>query len=108
LIARPTPGIDTLAREEYAAGAGILRRKVRRWKPRVVAFVGVTLYRALFGRTRAVTLGRQPERFEGAEVFVVPNPSGRNANYSYAEMRAAFEALAAAATPAARRRAHRA
>ena len=29
----------------------------------------------------------------GARVFVLPNPSGRNANYSYAEMLAAFKAL---------------
>src|SRR6476661_5747874 len=41
LIARPTPGIDTLRPAEYVAGIGILRRKVRRWKPKVVAFVGV-------------------------------------------------------------------
>src|SRR5207249_4303314 len=43
LVARPTPGIDTLRSEEYATGARILRKSVRRWKPRVVAFVGVTL-----------------------------------------------------------------
>jgi TDG/mug DNA glycosylase family protein len=67
LIARATPGIDTLRPEEYAAGERILRRKVRRWKPRVVAFVGVTLYRAVFKRQSAiaVVLGLQEETFEG-------------------------------------------
>jgi G:T/U-mismatch repair DNA glycosylase len=40
-----------------------------------------------------VALGLQPERFEGAQVFVLPNPSGRNANYSYAQMLKAFEGL---------------
>src|SRR3954466_14494537 len=94
LIARPTPGIDTLRPEEYAAGVAVLRRKVRRWKPETVAFVGVTLFRTVFNRrTGPVTLGLQPERLEGARVFVLPNPSGRNANYSYAEMLEAFTAL---------------
>ena len=97
LIARPTPGIDTLRREEYAAGVLTLGRKVRRWKPQVVAFVGVTLFRVVFGRRPGdkVALGLQPEVFEGARVFVLPNPSGRNANFSYQEMLAAFRALAA-------------
>jgi TDG/mug DNA glycosylase family protein len=95
LIARATPGIDTLRPDEYPAGERILRRKVRRWKPRVVAFVGVTLYRAVFHRPAAlaVSLGRQAETFEGAEVFVLPNPSGRNANFTYAEMLKAFRQL---------------
>jgi len=98
LVARATPGIDTLRPEEYKEGERILRRKVRRWKPRIVAFVGVTLFRAVFNRppALAVVLGRQPESFEGAEVFVLPNPSGRNANFTYAEMLKAFRRLARA------------
>ena len=73
----------------YVTGERVLRRKVRRRKPRVVAFVGVTLYRAVFrasvGST-PIALGFQGEHFEGARVFVLPNPSGRNANFTYAEM----------------------
>jgi TDG/mug DNA glycosylase family protein len=97
LVARATPGIDTLGPLEYAAGVRRLRRKVRRWRPEVVAFVGVTVYRAVFpdaARTRVVP-GPTGRRFEGAEVFVLPNPSGRNANYSYAEMLASFASLRA-------------
>jgi TDG/mug DNA glycosylase family protein len=45
-----------------------------------------------------VTLGAQQETFEGARVFVLPNPSGRNANFSYAEMLAAFKTLESAAS----------
>jgi TDG/mug DNA glycosylase family protein len=93
LVARPTPGIDTLRPEEYVAGTRALHRKVRRWKPEIVAFVGVTVYRAVFGVRTPITVGMQPERFEGAKVFVLPNPSGRNANYSQAEMLAAFTDL---------------
>lgn len=95
LVPRATPGIDSLRPEEYAAGARVLRSKVRRMKPDIVAFVGVTLFRSVFGRRSGspVRLGGQPERFEGAAVFVLPNPSGRNANFSYAEMLASFRAL---------------
>ena len=95
LVPRPTPGIDTLRSEEYVAGASSLRRKIRRVKPEVVAFVGVTLFRVMFKRRsgESVVLGVQAEWLEGARVFVLPNPSGRNANFSYREMLAAFKAL---------------
>lgn len=92
LIARSTPGIDSLRPAEYAAGERILRRKVRRWRPEIVAFVGVTLFRVVFKRpaSERIAPGPRPERFESARVFVLPNPSGRNANFSYAEMLAAY------------------
>src|SRR5437773_3581948 len=94
LVPRATPGIDTLRPEEYSVGLRVLRRKVRRWKPKLVAFVGVSLYRAIFSKKGAVSLGLQEETFEGARVFVLPNPSGRNANFTYSEMLGAFRALA--------------
>jgi double-stranded uracil-DNA glycosylase len=93
LVARPSPGINELKPAEYLDGRAALERKIRRHRPDVVAFVGVTLYRALFSTKEAVRLGLQPERFEGSCVFVLPNPSGRNANFTYAEMLAAFKAL---------------
>jgi TDG/mug DNA glycosylase family protein len=94
LVARATPGIDTLRPEDYAQGIGRLRRKVRRYRPEIVAFVGVSLFRAIFGTRGPIRLGRQRERFEGAVVYVLPNPSGRNANFSYAQMLTAFRHLA--------------
>lgn len=95
LVPRATPGIDTLTPQDYVAGARTLRRKIRRWRPEVVALVGVTVYRSLFDRrsSEPVACGLQTETLEGARVFVLPNPSGRNANFSYAEMLAAFRAL---------------
>ena len=95
LIPRPTPGIDTLRPDEYAAGEQALRRKLRRVKPPVVVFVGVTLFRAVFKKRprEAISLGLQPELLEGARVFVLPNPSGRNAHFSYEKMLDAFKAL---------------
>ena len=95
LIPRATPGIDTLRNEEYVAGVKTLRRKVRRWKPEMIAFVGITVFRAVFDCPPAepVKVGLHRSPFEGARVVVLPNPSGRNANFSYAEMLAAFRSL---------------
>ncbi len=109
LIARPTPGIDDLAPLEYVEGWKALDRKIRRHKPKVVALVGVTLYRAILPLVVPVAdgprspgtrrtgvddaVGVQPFTLHGARVFVLPNPSGRNANFSHAGMLEAFRAL---------------
>ena len=95
LVPRMTPGIDTLRPVEYVAGARVLRKKVRRFNPAIVALVGVSIYRSLFTVRSGthVSLGLQAELLEGARVFVLPNPSGRNANFSYGEMLDAFRAL---------------
>src|SRR3954469_3270148 len=68
LVARMTPGINTLRPEEYVAGAAVLRKKIRRFKPPIVALIGVSIYRSLF-KIRAgerVSLGLQGETLEGA------------------------------------------
>jgi TDG/mug DNA glycosylase family protein len=95
LVPRATAGIDTLRPDEFVAGLKTLRRKVRRWRPEVIALVGVTLVRVMFDRRGVdrIALGFQDELFEGARVYVLPNPSGRNANFSYAEMLRAFRGL---------------
>lgn len=104
LVPRPTPGIDTLTPAEYGRGWKALERKIARYKPAVVALVGVTLWRAIVpllavGEDERVALrtvptpGRMPIRIHDAEVFVLPNPSGRNANFSHSEMLEAFVGL---------------
>ena len=103
LVARPTAGLSDLSADELRRGRRALVAKVRRLRPAVVALVGVTVYRTLFpspgsgrkaaGTSRGEVLGPAPETLAGVPVFVLPNPSGRNANYSYAEMLAAFTAL---------------
>jgi double-stranded uracil-DNA glycosylase len=94
VVARATRGIDELRPEEYAAGRLCLRAKVRRYKPAVVAFVGLTVYRAMFPQRQGpVVMGLQHERLGQTSVFVVPNTSGRNAHYSFDQMLAAFAAL---------------
>ena len=65
LVARETPGIDTLSREECTAGIGLLRAKVRQFQPEIVAFVGVSLYRWVFGAKGTVTPGPQRDDLRG-------------------------------------------
>ena len=94
ICARATPGIDTLLPAEYLVGRAKLRRKILRYQPRVVAMVGVTVFRAMFPQHKGpVTLGLQQETIGNSAVFVLPNPSGRNANFTYAEMLSAFRRL---------------
>jgi double-stranded uracil-DNA glycosylase len=122
LVPRPTRGIDELTAPEYLAGRRALERKIRRYRPRVVALIGLTLARSLLRETprlvgtrgerltpavppHATTpkerrdpastpdLGLQSVLLAGAPVFVLPNPSGRNAHYSYADMLDAFREL---------------
>ena len=104
LVPRPSPGIDTLKPSEYVAGWRVLEKKVELHRPGILALVGVTLWRAILplvledpdARRRALKVkcpGLQGLSVHGARIFVLPNPSGRNANFSYAEMLAAFRAL---------------
>jgi TDG/mug DNA glycosylase family protein len=98
LVARPSPGIDVLRPAEYLEGWHVLEKKIDRFRPEIVAFVGVTIYRALLkvlGAKGATVIepGFQHSTVHDARIFVLPNPSGRNANYSYGEMLAAFAAL---------------
>jgi TDG/mug DNA glycosylase family protein len=96
IVARPTPGVGDLHPSELVAGKRALVRKVRRFRPEIVAVAGVTIYRALFPSARGpIRLGMSRERLAGARVFLLPNPSGRNAHYTYAEMLEAFRALGA-------------
>jgi mismatch-specific thymine-DNA glycosylase len=111
IVPRATPGMNDLAPAEFRAGAAILLGKIREYRPAIVAVVGVTVWRALLttlahtdARARPIKLGFQrraaiAQHRVGSAIpsevrfFVLPNPSGRNANYSYAEMLAAFRAL---------------
>ncbi|HEU4935672.1 MAG TPA: mismatch-specific DNA-glycosylase [Vicinamibacterales bacterium] len=107
LVARPSPGIDDLKPAEYVDGWHILDRKIKKHRPQIVALVGVTLYRVIQPliakdadkntrarvRTVPLTTGLRPETIHGARIYVLPNPSGRNANFTYDEMRRAFRGL---------------
>jgi len=81
IVSRATRAASELTRAEYAAGRARLARSIARVKPRTVAFVGVTVYRAFFGAAATPGPGAKPQRIGPARVFVLPNPSGLNAAY---------------------------
>jgi TDG/mug DNA glycosylase family protein len=85
LVARATVAADELSDEELRAGVGALGRKVRKYRPKWVAFVGIGAYRVGFGEKRAV-VGRQERTIGGSGVWVLPNTSGLNANYQIGEL----------------------
>jgi TDG/mug DNA glycosylase family protein len=96
LVPRATARADELSRAELVQGSARLEAFVSRHRPGVVAVLGVTAYRAAFAMP-AATPGRQAERLAGAQLWVVPNPSGLNAHETVTSLAAAYAAPARAA-----------
>ena len=82
----PNSAYDELSDDELAgddelrAGGQRLEAKVRRWRPTVVAFVGIHPYRVVSG-IKDARVGLQKPLFGGSHAWVLPNPSGLNAHY---------------------------
>ena len=89
LVRRATARADELTQAELVEGGARLEEFVAQHRPRVVAVLGVTAYRLAFARPRAA-LGRQPGDLAGAELWVVPNPSGLNAHETIASLATAY------------------
>jgi TDG/mug DNA glycosylase family protein len=96
LVMRTTPAAAELADDEYRAGRRTLTRKVAKYAPRWVAVLGLGAYRSGFERPLA-KVGRQAERIGSARLWVLPNPSGLNANYQLAALTEMFIELRIAA-----------
>ncbi|WP_394835092.1 mismatch-specific DNA-glycosylase [Pendulispora rubella] len=96
VVSRVTAGVKDVTREDFAEGRLALAQKIAHWKPKSVVFVGVTAYRAFRGTRGPIACGEQAEGLGRARVFVLPNPSGRNAHYSYADMLELYRGVARA------------
>jgi TDG/mug DNA glycosylase family protein len=96
LVNRATAAADELSAAELIAGGKALSSKIRRYRPRAVAFLGLGAYRHAFGKPKA-TFGLQPETLEGAAIWVLPSPSGLNANYQLPALTKLFRAVRTAA-----------
>ena len=92
LVGRATATAAELGPEELRAGRGTLERKVRRYQPSAVAVLGIGAYRSAFNRPTA-SIGRQPELLARAPLWVLPNPSGLNANHQLPDLARAFGTL---------------
>ncbi len=98
VVKRPTAKAAELTREEFAAGAAALGRKLKRYQPRVACFQGMMGYRpfaAVLGSTdRNLMLGLQPLLLSRTRVFVVPSPSSANAHFTAAQQTEWYDRLA--------------
>jgi TDG/mug DNA glycosylase family protein len=92
VVQRTTASADQLTKEEIRDGGERLRAKVIRYRPRILAVLGVGAYRTAFNRPKAV-VGRQEDRIGGTVLWVLPNPSGLNANYQAADLARLFREL---------------
>lgn len=92
VVRRATASAAELRPEEFIAGGRRLLRLLRRYRPRVVAVLGIGAYRSAFG-ARRVRPGRQMERLGETVLWVLPNPSGLNANYQLPELVRLFRRL---------------
>ena len=92
VVARATAAADELTAEELREGGRILERKVKRYKPRYLAIVGIGAYRTAFERPKA-KMGLQDETIGETKIWVLPNPSGLNANYQPAQLVELFREL---------------
>jgi len=96
IVRRPTVGVAELGRAEFVAGGRLLRRRVRARRPRWLAVLGVTAYRAAFGRPDAA-LGLQEDTIGSTRLWILPNPSGLNAHYPPRALATEFARLRVAA-----------
>jgi TDG/mug DNA glycosylase family protein len=95
-VARATATADELTPAEIVAGGRRLAAKVRRYRPRYLAILGIGAYRTAFARPKA-QLGLQPETIGATALWVLPNPSGLNAHYRADELARLFRELRVAA-----------
>jgi TDG/mug DNA glycosylase family protein len=86
---RASAAADELTERELQEGGQRLRQKLMRYRPRVLAVLGVGAYRSAFGQ-RDARLGRQPVPIGETTVWVMPNPSGLNAHYRLDQLAALF------------------
>ena len=97
IISRCSAGINALNPVEYRQGVASLTRKIRRYRPPIVALLGITIFRTIFSSNEhmrgRLDLGMTTRRLAGSRIFLLPNPSGRNAHYSYRQMLTAFQVL---------------
>ena len=91
-VGRPTVSARELTSHEFHEGAGELEQKLRRYRPRYLAFLGKPAFAAIF-RKGSVDWGQQFISFGGAEVWVLPNPSGLNRAFSLERLVSAYREL---------------
>jgi TDG/mug DNA glycosylase family protein len=92
VVPRTTVSADQLKKDEIVAGGEMLRAKVLRYRPRVLAVLGLGAYRTAFSQPKA-SVGKQKDLMGKTVLWVLPNPSGLNANYQREDLARLFREL---------------
>jgi len=92
IVAHATASESELSKDDFLKRGRVLETKVRRYHPRILAVLGVGAYRTAFTQPKAM-IGEQKEKLADACVWVLPNPSGLNANYQLPELVRLFRKL---------------
>lgn len=95
LVQRASVAAAELSQDELREGGKSLARRVRKFQPRYLAVLGIGAYQTAF-QQRKVRLGLQAAKIGDANIWVLPNPSGLNANYKPAEFAKLFAELRSA------------
>jgi TDG/mug DNA glycosylase family protein len=104
LVSKPTAGIQDLGKQDFLRGCQALVAKIKKYQPAIVAILGISVARVLLSPKKAnasgkqvasspIQIGLQAKALAGVRVYVLPNPSGRNAHYSYQAMKELFGEL---------------
>jgi TDG/mug DNA glycosylase family protein len=96
IVSKATAAASELSREELEKGGRILKAKIRRYRPRAVAVLGLEAFRIAFGQPKA-GFGPQEEHVGLARIWVLPNPSGLNASYQVPALSRLFRRVRKAA-----------
>lgn len=99
LVNRTTARADELTQEEFVSGGRVLTRKIKKFHPGILAVLGIGAFRSAFQRP-AASVGHQAEKINDTRIWLLPNPSGLNANYQiddlvrlFGELRHASQAI---------------
>lgn len=92
IVNRATAAASDLSKEEIRQSGNLLIKKVLKYRPKVLAVLGVGAFRESFAKNE-VRIGRQDQEIEKTTLWVLPNPSGLNANYQLDKLVKLFKEL---------------
>lgn len=92
VVSRPTARADEVTPDEFRSARVGFEAKMRRYAPRVVAFLGKRALATMDGRSD-VGWGRYPDGFADTTAWVLPNPSGLNRGFTLDALVAAYSEL---------------
>src|SRR6185295_20335083 len=92
VVTRATSRSSQVSVREFRQARSVFEAKIRRWRPRVTAFLGKRALGAMIGAAD-LRWGRQADTFADTVAWVLPNPSGLNRGFTLDALVAAYAEL---------------